>query len=357
MKVEVNTDTLKAGGNAAGRYCSDCEAPYSGAVSISSGNCTSLDSFKGALKEKFNTFSEHSNIVEVTLNECAACLEEVDNIIGGCITSALPSVDNLDFDNAFSTDIEGNSLEGIDDIIRDGRYSPNLLPKNNSLIAHRGYHPGGIWENTAEAFEAAGKQGFWGCETDVRFDSKGNLVCSHNTVQNGQNPTSFSEYLKICKKYGMTAIIDLKYVNGTGEDETNLSSTILKTIQEQGMMDSCVLQTNNPSDIKTIRQTSSSARIWYLESGKSATSAEMMKIIKDNNVEGVNIKNGQYTSQKIKALEEAGVDVCTWNVQSESTKNSLLDAGSTYVMSDNSLGVTPYQEGEEDFNNLNNNSI
>ena len=319
MKVEVNTDTLKAGGNAAGRYCSDCEAPYSGAVSISFGNCTSLDSFKGALKEKFNTFSEHSNIVEVTLNECAACLEEVDNIIGGCITSALPSVDNLDFDNAFSTDIEGNSLEGIDDIIRDGRYSPNLLPKNNSLIAHRGYH--------------------------------------HNTVQNGQNPTSFSEYLKICKKYGMTAIIDLKYVNGTGKDETNLSSTILKTVQEQGMIDSCVLQTNNPSDLKTIRQISSSARIWYLESGKSATSAEMMDIIKDNTVEGVNIKNGQYTSQKIKALEEAGVDVCTWNVQSESTKNSLLDAGSTYVMSDNSLGVTPYQEGEEDFNNLNNNSI
>ena len=357
MKVEVNTATLKDGGTSVANYYSDSEQPYKSAVSISSGNCTSLESFKSSLKDKFDTFSEHSNIVQVTLNECAACLEEVDNIIGGCITSALPSVDNLDFDNAFSTDIEGNVLEGIDDILRDGRYSPNLLPKNNSLIAHRGYHPGGICENTADAFEAAGKQGFWGCETDVRFDSKGNLVCSHNTVQNGQNPTSFSEYLKICKKYGMTAIIDLKYVNGTGKDETNLSSTILKTVQEQGMIDSCVLQTNNPSDIKTIRQISSSARIWYLESGKSATSAEMMDIIKDNTVEGVNIKNGQYTSQKIKALEEAGVDVCTWNVQSESTKNSLLDAGSTYVMSDNSLGVTPYQEGEEDFNNLNNNSI
>lgn len=357
MKVEVNTDTLKAGGNAAGDYCSDCESPYSGAVSISSGRCTSLESFKGALTEKFNTFSEHSSIVQVTLNECAACLEEVDNIIGSNITNELPSADNLDFNNAFATDAEGNEFEGIDDIIRDGRYSPNLLPKNNSSIAHRGFHTGGIGENTAEAFEAAGKQGFWGCETDVRFDSKGNLVCSHNAVQNGQNPTSFSEYLKICKKYGMTAIIDLKYVNGTGKDTTNLSSTILKTIQEQGMMDSCVLQTNNASDIQVIRQNSSSARIWYLEGGKSATSAEMMKIIKDNNVEGVNIKNGQNTSQKIKALEEAGVDVCTWNVNSQGTKDSLVNAGSTYIMSDNALDVTPYQEGEEDFNNLNNGSI
>lgn len=357
MKVEVNTDTLKAGGNAAGRYCSDCEAPYSGAVSISSGNCTSLDSFKGALKEKFNTFSKHSNIVEVTLNECAACLEEVDNIIGGCITSVLPSVDNLDFDNAFSTDIEGNVLEGIDDILRDGRYSPNLLPKNNSLIAHRGYHPGGIWENTAEAFEAAGKQGFWGCETDVRFDSKGNLVCSHNTVQNGQNPTSFSEYLKICKKYGMTAIIDLKYVNGTGKDNTNLSSTILKTVQELGMMDSCVLQTNNPSDIPVIRQNSSNARIWYLG---DIVNDSNIKMVVNNKVECVNMnyaKSNKYSAQKINTLKENGVDVCMWNVQSESTKNNLLNAGATYVMSDNSLGVTPYQEGEEDFNNLSNNSI
>ena len=54
------------------------------------------------------------------------------------------------------------------------------------------------------------------------YDNNGNLVCSHNAVKPGQNPTSFGEYLDICKQYGMTAIIDMKYSNGwskAGEDE------------------------------------------------------------------------------------------------------------------------------------------
>ena len=147
---------------------------------------------------------------------------------------------------------------GYDDETNLYDINTNLQPKNNSDIAHRGSHPGGIWENSVEAFEEAGKRGFWGCETDVRFDNDGNLVCSHNTVKAGENPPSFSEYLDICKKYGMTAIIDLKYENGFqwNSYDSKLSPEIIKTIEEKGMMDSCVIQTNWFNDIPFIRSQS-----------------------------------------------------------------------------------------------------
>ena len=352
--VSVLTENMKSASSFVNKTFSDCSDSYK---SINVGKCAVLNNFKNSLDKRMVTFENHSNTFTNKLKECAINLEDIDNLIGSNVTNLLASADSFEFDNSFSIDIEGNILEGIDNIIRDGTYSPNLLPKNNSTIAHRGYRQSGIRENTAEAFEAAGKQGFWGCETDVRFDSKGNLVCSHNTVKNGQDPTSFSEYLKICKKYGMTAIIDLKYVNGTGIDETNLSPTILKAIQEQGMMDSCVLQTNNKFDIPVIRQTSSNARIWYL--GDVVNDSNIQMVI-SNKVECVNIyyeNNNKYYAQRINRLKENNVDVCMWNVQSESAKNNLLNVGATYVMSDNTLDVTPYQEGEEDFNNLNNNSI
>lgn len=229
--------------------------------------------------------------------------------------------------------------------------SLNIKPKNNSDISHRGYTPGGVRDNSIEAFILAGENGFWGCETDVRFDSDGTLICSHNAPKSGENPPSFEEYLDICKEYGMTAIIDLKYAKGVGPADPDLSPAIIQTIQEKGMMDSCILQTNNPTDIPYIRETASDARIWYLT---DVISEKNLALIEENGVECVNIQSSENNIYRIKKLTENGIDVCVWNVQSESTKNNLLNNGAKYIMSDNVLGITPYQEGEEDFNGIEN---
>ena len=222
----------------------------------------------------------------------------------------------------------------------------NLKPKNNSDIAHRGL---GGKENTMEAFINSGKAGEWGCEADIRFDQDGNLVCSHDTVDGSEKPTSFEEYLDICKEYGMTAIIDLKYAKGVGPADPYLSPAILKVIEEKGMIDSCVIQTNNPTDIPYIRETSSSARIWYLT---DVISDKNLELIRNNGVECVNMQNGENTSSGIKKLVDNDIDVCVWNVQTEQGKDRYLKYGAKYIMSDNVLGITPYQTGEENFNNL-----
>lgn len=232
----------------------------------------------------------------------------------------------------------------------------NLQPKNNTDIAHRGSKFDGernnykIGDNSLDAFINAGRNGFWGAEADVIQDSSGRLVCSHNKVEKNQNPIPFEDYLDVCKEYGMTAIIDVKYSNGwskVGEDD--YVNHILSTINEKGMMDSCVIQTNNKHDIINVRNNSEDARIWFLTDDVSKDNIEF---IKDNGVECVNTKYTGNTTSRVTTLKNNGINICVWNVFSEKDKNFLLDRGATYIMSDNVLGISPYQEGEEDYNDI-----
>lgn len=234
--------------------------------------------------------------------------------------------------------------------------SVNLQPKNNHDIAHRGSKFDGdrndysILDNSLAAFINAGKNGFWGAEADVIQNSDGSLVCSHNAVKNGENPISFEEYLDVCKEYGMTAIIDMKYSNGwskAGEDD--YVNQILSTIESKGMMDSCVVQTNNKNDITNVRSNSDEARIWYLTDDVSSSN---IQFIKDNNVECVNTKNSDGVTSRVVKLTSNGIDSCVWAVNSDQAKTNLLKNGATYIMSDNVLGISPYQEGDEDYNDI-----
>ena len=134
--------------------------------------------------------------------------------------------------------------------------------KHLKLIAHRGFTPEGP-PNSLKAFEAAGKQGFWAIETDVRRTRDGVLVCCHDetvdslydgrgrvcamdwkdlsrlrfTEDRGERMPLFEEYLEICKSYGALPFIETKTMDGKavikaalrhfGEEELVFSSTCL----------------------------------------------------------------------------------------------------------------------------------
>ena len=369
MAVNVSTELLKSGGNEVLNSFTSCEGPYQ-AVASASCDVPAFNSFKGKLQSKFSTFEEHSNIFSSKIRDCAICLEEIDSLIAsGASGKQLVSVNNIGFGAlggitvaanmaAEFLDSKSDNLDESDadsvatdtDVDTDiAYYGANLQPKNNSGIAHRGYHSGGIKENTVEAFRNAGVNGFWGCETDVGFNNSGKIVCSHNSPDS--NAPSFEDYLKICKEYGMTAVIDLKYYNTDGSD-AKLSSAVVETVKEYGMLDSCVFQTNHEADVQNIRNTSDDARIWLLANEVNSSN---MQMIVDNNVECVNLYaklDLNVIKSRIADFNEKGIDSCVWGVLSENGKNSYMNAGATYIMSDNLLDVTPYQEGQKDFNNI-----
>ena len=299
--------------------------------------------------EYFDEFNINDDLVETVEKES---LEQQTTSLESGLGNEIESVDG-----ASKVDLPSNEFEetldnlGKDNDANSKFYTVNLKPKNNTDISHRGLGPGASGNNRLEHFISAGEAGFWGCETDVRLYN-GNLVCSHNnpdTPQGNKNPTSFEEYLDVCKEYGMTAIIDLKY---NSSSETKLSEEIIRTIEEKGMLDICILQTNNHTDIPHIRELSEDARIWYLVD----TPDVIDKYITPYNVEGVNINaasgNFNTISQRIKTFVNNGIEVCVWGVTTENGKKLYLDAGASHVMSDYALGITPYQEGQFDYNGI-----
>ena len=289
------------------------------------------------------------NDLQIEINKLLEMNQTLRNEINAIISSitGVTQGDINDLGSIIVTDIDGNDI--TEKLNQSISAINNLLPKNNTDISHRGYTPGGIIDNSKEGFVLAGEKGFWGCEADIRFDNNGNLVCSHNAVKDGQQITSFNEYLDICKQYGMTAIIDLKYEKGVGPADPYLSPAVIQAINNKGMINSCIIQTNNKTDIPYIRQTSQDARIWYLT---DVINDQNIQIINDYNIECVNIKAGENDAWKIQKLAQNGTDVCVWNVFSEDSKNKRLQYGAKYVMSDNVLGITPYQNGEKDYNGI-----
>lgn len=285
-------------------------------------------------QSEINDLTEKNLVLRNEINAIIASITGVSQGIGSITINPLDQEQTQNMENSINSQISS-----ID----------NLLPKNNLDISHRGYRTGGMTDNSIDSYRQAGEKGFWGLEADVRFDNNSNLVCSHNAVKQGQNPPSFGEYLDICKEYGMTAIIDLKYEKGVGPADDYLSPSVIQTIQEKGMINSCVIQTNNKTDIPYIRQTSSDARIWYLT---DVIDDKNIQIINDYNIECVNIRSGDNNNYQIQKLKANGTDVCVWNVFTEDSKNLKLKYGADYVMSDNVLGITPYQPGEKDVNGI-----
>lgn len=159
------------------------------------------------------------------------------------------------------------NAEIISDKIIESYYNkPSFfIPAKPRIIKHGGdsvIAP----ENSLPLFNLAGRSGYWGIETDIRQTSDNVLVCMHDanidrtttgtgavasmTYEVLQNYTidigdyteysaeelrvpTFEEYLKVCRKYGCVAIIEL-YNIGYGH-------RVIDTIKKMGMEDSCVI--------------------------------------------------------------------------------------------------------------------
>ncbi len=121
-------------------------------------------------------------------------------------------------------------------------YTSYKIPAGSvRMTAHRGYSAIAP-ENTLPAFRLAGEYGFWGAECDICNTADGEWVIMHDdtvdrmtdgvgkvnemtfaeiralTVDAGNNAEAYpgtkvptlTEYLDVCKEYGMHAVIEIK---------------------------------------------------------------------------------------------------------------------------------------------------
>lgn len=227
-----------------------------------------------------------------------------------------------------------------------------------NLIAHRGFR-GIAPENTAPAFEEAGKAGFKGAECDTYRTKDGVWVISHDkhtyrmmdgskfiekstydelmemNVNNGSNIDkyqglkfcTFEEYIQICEKYGMTAVIELKGKNNAEHYDELM--TILEKYNAEYMFISFQIE-----NLQAIRKLSD-APCWYL-----------VKVITDEDIEFAKSLGGrcgidfdyskkENTDDVIKALFATGLEVGAWTVDDEEAVQHLASLGVKNITTDN----------------------
>lgn len=148
---------------------------------------------------------------------------------------------------------------------------PLWASPNMKLFAHAGYFDSipssDLLENSLPAYIKAGELGFYGCENDIQITSDGKFVCIHDSTldrtTNGtgnvsdytlselrelrlkkgdritdlQIPT-MEEYLLVCKKYGMIALMEIKNYN----DSEQVLRNIISIIKDCGMSQQTILQ-------------------------------------------------------------------------------------------------------------------
>lgn len=230
--------------------------------------------------------------------------------------------------------------------------------KNVTLIAHRGMRSVAP-ENTAPAFEEAGKHNYRGTECDIYRTKDGVWVVSHDshtyrmmdksafvekatynelmeqTVDNGSNVEnypglkfcSFEDYLKICKDYNMIAVIELK-----GKNNTEYYSEIIELV-EQYQVESVYISFHF-ENLQKIRELTDDA-VYYLAKEISDEDIELAKSLENCGIDFDGNREENFENGMIKKCIDEGLNVGAWTINKTEVLDELYDEGVTLITTDN----------------------
>ena len=221
------------------------------------------------------------------------------------------------------------------------------------IIAHRGLSGLEI-ENTEEAFIAAGERSYYGIEADIRRTADGKFIICHDAdlerlcgVDIEVEATPFDElmeiplrnkwwraddgsarfstlegYIEICKKYGKTAILELKSEFCTEEIES-----IIEIIDSLDYLGSVIYISFDYDNLLQVRSFLPEQSVQYLFSEFDGETIEMLK--RDRIDAAVN--HTHLTRQLIEEMHSAGLKVNCWTVDLRVTAVILAEMGVDYI--------------------------
>ena len=229
-----------------------------------------------------------------------------------------------------------------------------LTPMKTRIIMHRGYS-GKAPDNTVASFTLAGQTPeCWGIETDVRVLTDDTIICFHDTeldshttgtgnildksyedikdviYDSGVNGLSqypnekialFNDYLKICRKYGKIAVIELKPLR-----EITDVDKIVNMVNSYGMRNSAIYISFDAPYIDRVLEIDNKAVVQKLYLAKDNVDYDNFNY----DSIGLEIQDWGQTDANIletnlRKLQSKGVLVNTWTTDTTSTKRSLED--------------------------------
>ena len=252
-----------------------------------------------------------------------------------------------------------------------------IQPANKGhIVAHRGYHPGNIPENSIASLEAAQKLGVYGSELDVYITTDGVVVLYHDTTLrgttdhpdnvgfkglrvdecsyeqlkpyklcNGEGLPTLEEYVVQAKKYPATKLILEIKGHNTYEKNMRVAKACYDIIKNTDMQDQVEYISFNYDICKKIVEYDPSAMVQYLAGNKKP--ADLFK----DGIRGIDYQHSVLTDEMIQQAHELGMTVNVWTVNSKSEIARFLSKGVDLVTTDESeIGMSlvgkPYVDNE-----------
>lgn len=227
-----------------------------------------------------------------------------------------------------------------------------------TLVAHRGYRATAP-ENTVPAFKEAGKAAFWGAECDIYRTADGVWVVSHDTntyrmmdktawiekktydelmtqtVDNGSNIENYpdlklcslEDYLKICKEYGMVAVIELK-----GKKNTEHYDEVVDLVNQYGV--ESVYISFHFENLKKIRALTDSP-VYFLVQKIEEEDIELAKSLENCGIDFNGEKEKNFESGMIQKCIDEGLELGAWTIDDTALLDKLVENGVTLITTDN----------------------
>lgn len=225
--------------------------------------------------------------------------------------------------------------------------------ENTTLVAHRGYSAQAP-ENTIPSIQKAAEYGFDYVEIDIRQTKDGVWVLMHDediktvcdkkgkvssytyydlvacNVVRGANAEDYpnlkiptlEQALKACLEYNVTPMIEIKDYTEEG------IRTLLEIVEKYGFTKTCSVISFSREAVEEVRKLNSEIRIYKLVSKLTDEEMELCLAAKDM---GVSFNGNQKvnTPEKIKELQDAGIHLACWTVDTAETMQKWIDAGIT----------------------------
>lgn len=232
-------------------------------------------------------------------------------------------------------------------------YQTIPINKTNTLmIAHRGLS-GLERENTCAAFVAAGNRSYYGIETDIHKTKDGHFIVYHDdgtlrlidldwkvedctleelrtlrlkdmdgNVRGDLVLPTLQEYIRICKKYGKDAILELK--NPFSSEDIQ---AVLEVIRKEEWLHHTVFISFDLGTLLRVRHLRPAQPLQYLV-------RELTPDVIDSLIRlgmALDIKHSNISAEQIEELHRMRLKVNVWTVDNPQEAQQLIEAGVDYI--------------------------
>lgn len=228
------------------------------------------------------------------------------------------------------------------------------------IVAHRGYHPGSVPENSLASLIEAQKLGVYGSEFDVYVTLDDVVVLYHNAtfsgtektenaafggkrvdsftydqiknykLANGENIPTLNDYLLQAQKYPNTKLILEIKTHQNAEKNMRAAEACFNLVKNMNMQHQVEYIAFSYDICKKLVQLDPNAMVQYLNGDKAPA-----KVLADG-IRGIDYTSSKLTDAWIKEANDLGMTVNVWTVNSQSSMVDFMNKGVDLITTDES---------------------